>query len=95
MPGRNGTGPMGAGPMTGRGLGNCTGNQPGNFPRNYGRGLGCRRGSGRGFGLGWFGGGWFNNRNTKDTLQEQKKMLQDELDLINRDLEELDKKEQK
>jgi len=38
MPGQDKTGPMGMGPMTGRGFGPC------------GRGLGFRRGFGRGFG---------------------------------------------
>ena len=37
MPGGDGTGPMGQGPLTGRGLGPC------------GRGLGFRRGFGRGW----------------------------------------------
>ncbi len=41
MPARDGTGPLGRGPLTGRGLGPC------------GRGLGFRRGSGRGFGRGF------------------------------------------
>jgi len=40
MPGMDGTGPLGLGPMTGRGLGPC------------GRGLGWRRGLGRGLGFG-------------------------------------------
>ncbi len=50
MPRRDGTGPMGAGAMTGRKLGVCTGvNEP-----VYGRGLerGCGRGLGRGIGRG-------------------------------------------
>ena len=38
MPNRNGTGPAGQGPLTGRGLGPC------------GRGLALRRGFGRGYG---------------------------------------------
>ncbi|HBG28213.1 MAG: hypothetical protein A2Y10_19745 [Planctomycetes bacterium GWF2_41_51] len=40
MPSGNGTGPMGAGPMTGRGLGRCTGFVAGGFGR--GRGMGLR-----------------------------------------------------
>ena len=58
MPGRNGTGPQGMGPKTGRGMGNCSGNpQPytgygygygGGFGGGYGRGMRC----GRGFGFG-------------------------------------------
>lgn len=47
MPGGNGTGPMGMGPMTGRAAGLCTGN---NVNPNMGRGLGLGRGFGRGQG---------------------------------------------
>ncbi len=46
MPGRDGTGPMGQGAFTGRGMG--TGNDTG--VTGYGRGYG--RGDGRGFGAG-------------------------------------------
>lgn len=52
MPGGNGTGPMGAGPMTGRGAGFCAGyGTPGYANPVGGRGF---FGRGRGFG----GGGW-------------------------------------
>ncbi len=40
MPGQDGTGPIGNGPLTGRGLGPC--------------GCGMRRGFGRGFGRGFY-----------------------------------------
>jgi len=52
MPGGDQTGPLGQGPMTGRGLGYCTGyNSPGYanpisrrfFGRGFGRGFGWRR----------------------------------------------------
>ncbi len=46
MPYRNGTGPMGAGPLTGRGFGYC------------GAGFGFGRGFGMGMGYGWRTGGW-------------------------------------
>ena len=52
MPGRNGTGPMGQGPMTGRGLGRCSaGNNGQNKSKNTtdlvpGRGMGNGRGRG-------------------------------------------------
>jgi len=47
MPGGDRTGPVGAGPMTGRGLGHCRGGGAGyGYP---GRGMGF----GRGFGRGW------------------------------------------
>ena len=42
MPGFNGTGPRGMGPMTGRGMGPCG--------RGFGRGMGYGMGYGRGFG---------------------------------------------
>jgi len=59
MPGFNGSGPMGAGPMTGGARGNCnpanTGYNP-QFGRGYGRGMGLRRGfrggAGQGMGVG-------------------------------------------
>jgi len=54
MPLLDGTGPMGQGPMTGRGLGNCTGRgfNPWPMPGGYGRGFGTGMGMGRGFGRG-------------------------------------------
>ncbi|MBW1669399.1 MAG: DUF5320 domain-containing protein [Deltaproteobacteria bacterium] len=47
MPGFDGTGPMGAGPMTGGGRGFCN-----PYWAGYGRGFGWGRGFGRGFGYG-------------------------------------------
>jgi len=67
MPGGNGTGPMGMGPMTGRGAGYCAGYPvPGYMNPAPGRGVwggGRGRGWGRGLGLGFRGGrgrgGWW------------------------------------
>jgi len=57
MPGGDQTGPMGQGPMTGRGAGYCAGyNQPGWMNRMLGRWLGRGPGGGRGWGGGR--GGW-------------------------------------
>jgi hypothetical protein len=65
MPGRNRTGPMGMGPMTGRGAGWCTGyaGRKVNYPTagpGYGMGFGRGRGFGggghMGRGFGWGGG---------------------------------------
>jgi len=54
MPGGDGTGPLGAGPMTGRGAGRCAGfNEPGYANPVPGRGF-----WGRGFGRGGGGRGW-------------------------------------
>ena len=53
MPGFNGTGPMGAGPMTGGGRGYCGANATPRFQSSSGRtGYGGRGGRGRGFGGG-------------------------------------------
>ncbi|AFC99675.1 hypothetical protein Mtc_0915 [Methanocella conradii HZ254] len=53
MPGLDGTGPLGMGPMTGRGMGYCTGYVPAQgrwlFGRGAGRGFFCGRGRGRGW----------------------------------------------
>lgn len=50
MPGFNGTGPMGEGPMTGGARGYCAGNTPKTtqFAGGFGAGRGMRRGCGRG-----------------------------------------------
>lgn len=54
MPGGDRTGPLGAGPMTGRGAGFCA-NQPGFMTGGgFGRGMGM----GRGFRNRCFSGGW-------------------------------------
>jgi len=61
MPAGDGTGPVGMGPRTGRGLGYCAGyGAPGYMNPAPGRGLGL--GWGRGWGRGWAGGGrgWRN-----------------------------------
>jgi len=78
MPGLDGTGPMGQGSQTGRGLGRCN---PANnteineniqrpmggaFGRGYGRGMG--RGMGRGFG----GRGFRRNWDTAPITQNDK-----------------------
>ena len=56
MPGGDGTGPVGRGPMTGRAAGLCAGySNPGYANPGYGRGLG--RGWGRGFGRRYWGRG--------------------------------------
>ena len=65
MPRGDGTGPMGMGPLTGRGMGYCIGaGYPGNVRgggRFFGRGFGMGRGMGRGVFWGTapvFGGGF-------------------------------------
>ena len=55
MPRGDRTGPMGAGPMTGRAMGSCTGIAAQGIT-NFGRGQGCGMGVGRGGGFGRGGG---------------------------------------
>lgn len=50
MPGFNGTGPTGAGPMTGGGRGVCATDAPGFIARFVRRGMGIGRGQGLGLG---------------------------------------------
>ena len=92
MPRRDGTGPMGAGAMTGRGLGICTGANAVKYGVGLGMGLGlglaCRRGFGRGFGTG-FSVNQISSKTQKELLNEQKTMLQDRLESIDKQLENL------
>ncbi len=73
MPARDGRGPLGEGPLTGRGLANCSTNSSGNrFPgrgRFFGRG-GFGFGGGRRFGAGRFSDTG-NNSGTIEILKEQ------------------------
>ncbi len=57
MPGGDKSGPMGQGPVTGRGLGFCTGHESAGFTKGAGYGSGRRFGMGRGMRFGRGGGG--------------------------------------
>lgn len=88
MPGRNGTGPMGAGAMTGRGLGLCAGGGMPNKSTGLRCGMACRRGFGRGFRrFSAIGNSTGDNR--RDILQAQKNALKDRLAAIDKQLESL------
>lgn len=87
MPGYDGTGPTGTGPY-GRGLGPC------------GQGRGVRWGGFFGFRRGWRGAGpgfgWFNRApvapmDQKEDLESEKQWLTQQLDAINKRLDELEK----
>lgn len=62
MPGMNRTGPLGSGPMSGRGMGLCGG----------GRGTGAGRGMGMGRGRGFFGLNAGTADNNRESVLEQK-----------------------
>ncbi len=88
MPRRDGTGPQGVGSRTGRGLGNCAGEQTPTqgfgFGRRGGRGLACRRGFGRAN-----VSEQTSTKTEKDLLIEQKRLLQEQLNAIDQQLEDI------
>jgi len=93
MPGRDRRGPMGMGPMTGRGAGFCGGGGFGGGPgRGYRGRMGRGMGSGRGMGRGFFGGVWNDvppEADEKAVLQAETEALKVRMESINRRLEEL------
>jgi len=89
MPRRDGTGPMGVGSMTRRGIGSCAGANSVKYGAGIGLGLGlglaCRRGFGRGFGRG-VAVNQTSSKAKEKLLQEQKKVLQSRLEVIDKQL---------
>ena len=89
MPGRNATGPMGRGPLTGRGMGPCGGGAA------YGcYGYGNRMGSGYGMHRGRIYNGYYPQAELsadqqKEMLTNQKVFLESELAALQKKLEEL------
>ena len=81
MPNRDQTGPIGTGPLTGKGFGPCGGG------RSLGRGFGCGRGFGRGLGR-YFG--W----NEPQTKEEQAEALVDYRKALEEELEDVKKQEE-
>jgi len=85
MPRKDGTGPIGRGTMTGRGLGFCTGVNADRYGAGLGRGIGlgygCRRGSEGRY------NGQLSGLTDKQLLTEQKELLQKRLDAISKQLE--------
>ena len=106
MPRGDGTGPEGAGPMTGRGAGFCDGNDvPGFRGPGRGRGFGFGMGRGRSFGggrglrrglRGWWGPGsgrfgWSEDPdNAREDPQVEKGYLKRQLEGIKQRLSELE-----
>ena len=99
MPGFNGSGPMGAGPMTGGGRGYCNPAYSGNErPMGYGRGMaygrGFRGGSapGRGGSRGYGRGVQYPSVYAQESLDELNALKQ-QVDAINRRISELEQAE--
>ncbi|KPU27628.1 hypothetical protein TR13x_03610 [Caloranaerobacter sp. TR13] len=102
MPKGDRTGPIGAGPMTGRKMGYCAGNDaPGyisaGYGRGYGRGFGkglgrgCGRGFGRGYGRG-FGFGWRTMFYDAPSKEELKGYINEEVKFLKSQLDSLEKR---
>lgn len=89
MPRRDGTGPMGRGPMTGRGMGFCIKEvKEGIFTAGFGSGRGCRGGFRRCFG-GNFVPEDISPKTQKEWLLKEKDLLQNRLEAIDRQMESL------
>ncbi len=92
MPGGNGTGPMGGGPMTGRGAGYCGGyDMPGYTNRGFGRGMG-----GAGYGRGWgrgmgarFHAWWQNVPVSQPNPVDERQMLEQEASYLKTQVEQI------
>ena len=108
MPGGDGTGPIGRGPMTGRAAGLCAGYPNPGYMTNPGYGQGFGRGRGRGIGRGFWGRGrrfWYREYNDvplhNPSTEEEKvylenlvKNLQDELKAIQDRLQDMSKEKE-
>lgn len=105
MPGFNGTGPQGMGPMTGGGRGFCSprgtarGYGSGMRPRGFGYGMGPRgygfagyRGN-RGFSPVGYPSAGIDNRTELDALREQADMMKRDMAEIERRIQELGKED--
>lgn len=104
MPGRNGTGPMGMGPMTGRGAGFCQGSETPAYAgfgqgRGYCGGMGQRRGNRfrAPYQSAWMMKGdtpdFYGKaepENEKQSLSRQAEKLQAELDMVKKRLSEME-----
>jgi len=94
MPGGDGTGPMGMGPMTGGGRGYCAVPTGRYFGRR--RGFGHGWGRGRGWSRDWFGYGEpaymsdFTPQQEADMLKAEAKAMQDEIKSINQRITEIE-----
>ena len=107
MPRGDGTGPMGMGPMTGRGAGICAGYATPGYANQagYGCGLGGGRGCGRMFYAteipGWNRFDHFNSNtiyaptvNEKELLSRQAKILENQLAQVKKRLSNMDECEE-
>jgi len=101
MPGLNQTGPLGRGPMTGRGMGRCVGRDVTGYA-GYMSGFGCRRG----FRGGWWHGGrfmasrfrtppgqWVSGEESAEKHEMMVETLKGQIDTLAKRLDSLEKRE--
>ncbi len=90
---RDGRGPLGRGPLTGRGLGVCNEDIITSIRQGRGAALGLGQRCGRGLGQGQrrcFGiASQYNENTSEEILLEQKEILEDRLRFIKEELENL------
>ncbi|MCK5029371.1 MAG: DUF5320 domain-containing protein [Bacteroidales bacterium] len=92
MPGRNQTGPVGLGPLTGRRMGNCVGSTNPELISGFGFGRGMRNGFGRGFNQGFGRNYTFSetqNFSNKEAIENEVNMLKEQLSILEKKLENL------
>lgn len=88
MPGRNGTGPAGVGPMTGKGMGLCHSTDVRYNGIRCGMGFGHHRGHGRGLGLG-LGAPAQTVEISKERLLAYREALSNRISSIDKQLEDM------
>jgi len=81
MPGRDGTGPLGRGALSGRGMGYCAGVDSG-----YGRRPGPGMGIGRGLRRRYWALEPADSRSLKEILEEEKSLLESRLRVLDKRL---------
>ncbi|OQB06709.1 MAG: hypothetical protein BWY19_00059 [bacterium ADurb.Bin212] len=86
MPRYDGTGPMGTGPMTGRGMGPCGGGA------SWGRGFGRGRGLGMGYGERFAGRCYLTAREELDSLKEEAVVMEADLKALKEQISEMEAK---
>ena len=93
MPGGDGTGPRGMGPMTGRRMGYCGGASAPGYGAGRGRGMGWGAGRGGGWRRGWrFGRSWPAFGATEMPREDEAAMLREQAEGLRHELKEIERR---